>query len=86
VGHFILLDLQRGKNQLLIKLFNNFQKQIHFSIDFSVPQVIYRKELPIIEVKKNKLYSMDWKLHNPATPHQDMNVPNMQLVLRQNGN
>lgn len=85
VAHFIVLDLQRGKNQLLIKLFNNFQKRIHFAIDFSVPQVIYRKELPILNVKKNKLYSIDWKLHDPATPHQDMNVPNMQLILRHKG-
>jgi alpha-L-fucosidase len=83
--HFISLDLKRGKNQLLVKLFNNFQKQIHFAIDFSVPQIIYRKELPPFKVKKNKMYSIDWKLHHPTTPHQGMNVPNLQIVLRPKG-
>lgn len=82
VTHFVLLDLKNGKNQLLVKLFNNFHKEIHFSIDFSIPQVIYRKKLSNVELKKDKLYSVDWKLHNPDTPHQDMNLPNMQLVLR----
>jgi alpha-L-fucosidase len=82
VTHFVELDLKRGKNQLLVKLFNKFHKQIPFAIDFSVPQVIYRKELPTFNFKKNKLYSVDWKLRNPDTPHQDMNLPNAKVILR----
>jgi alpha-L-fucosidase len=81
VSHFVLLDLTPGKNQLVVKLFNNFHKQIHFALDFSSPQVIYKKELRGIKVKKGELYGISWRLNSPNTPHQDMGIPNARLVL-----
>ena len=81
VAHYVLLDLKQGKNQLVVKLFNHFQKQIYFSVDYNVPQVIYQKTLPQIQLRKNIYYPVQWKLHSPFTPHQDLGLPGFSLEL-----
>lgn len=80
--HILLLDLEQGKNQLVVKLFNNFKKQTPLNIDFNIPQVIYRKTLPAVPLKKDGLLPVSWQRHQPATPHDDMGLPNLQLQLR----
>jgi len=84
INHFLVLDLERGKNQLVVKLFNHFHKAIPFRIDYAIPQVLYRKKLADIQLKKDALFPVSWKLHAPFTPHEDMGIPNLELVLRKN--
>ncbi|QKZ11757.1 alpha-L-fucosidase [Spirosoma sp. KUDC1026] len=74
----IMLPLKRGKNQLLVKLFNNFQKNIPIGIDYTVPQTLYQKELPAVRLD-NAFIPVRWSLNNPATPHQTLVVPNLSL-------
>jgi alpha-L-fucosidase len=74
------LDLQAGNNQLLIQVFNNFKKTVPFTMDHNIPQKIYQKTLEPITLNANQLYPVSWKLHNPPTPHQTMNVPNLELM------
>lgn len=80
--HILLLDLEQGKNQLVVKLFNNFKQQTPLNIDFDVPQVIYRKTLPAVPLKKDDLLPVSWQRHRPATPHDDMGLPNLCMQLR----
>ena len=77
----LLIDLKAGKNQILIKLVNNFQKQLFFSISNDLPQNIYRKQLTPVVFKKNVYFPISWKLHKPFTPHQHMGTANMSLQL-----
>jgi alpha-L-fucosidase len=81
VSDEVLLPLKKGKNQLLIKLFNNFQQSISFSLNTNTPQTIYSKKLETISLQKGKLTSIEWKLHNPATPHETLKLPNVKLVM-----
>jgi alpha-L-fucosidase len=74
----LMLPLKQGKNQLLVKLFNNFQKNIPIGIDHNVPQVLYQKELPPVRLD-NTPVSVRWSLSDPATPHQTLIVPNLSL-------
>jgi alpha-L-fucosidase len=76
----LMLPLKQGKNQLLVKLFNNFQKNIPIGIDHSVPQVLYQKELPPVRLD-NTFTPVRWSLSDPATPHQTLIVPNLSLQL-----
>ncbi|MCK8492610.1 alpha-L-fucosidase [Spirosoma sp. RP8] len=75
----LLLPLQKGKNQLLIKLFNNFQKQTPAGIDYAVPQVIYRKQLLPVSLKGGSYYPVRWQAHNPVSPHRTLLLPNMEV-------
>lgn len=82
VDHYIILSLSEGKNQLVVKLFNNFKDEIPFNIDYDVPQVYYEKKLPALEMQQGKYYPVNLKLHNPATPHDDLAMPNLILNVR----
>lgn len=79
----VLLPLKKGKNEVLIKLFNNFKKEIPFAMDFQIPQRVYQKKLPEMSMKKDGLYSFGWKLAEPETIHQTLNLPNLKLELKQ---
>jgi alpha-L-fucosidase len=75
----LLLQLRKGKNQLVVKLFNNFHKEITFSLGQCAEQIMYSKKLNPVKLKASELYPVSWKLKNPITPHQHMLVPNLSL-------
>ena len=75
----VLLDLKKGKNQLLVKVFNCFQKDVHMGIGTHVPQKIYVKKLEPINFRKGEYFPIQWKLNNPVTPHETLHLPNLKL-------
>jgi alpha-L-fucosidase len=81
ISHVLLLELKPGKNQVLVKSFNHFHKQILFGIDYNVPQVMYRKQLSPVRMAKGIPFEITWKLYRPFTPHEDMGLPNLKLQL-----
>lgn len=80
LDHYVLLPLQAGKNQLTVKLFNYFLNAVPFNIDFNVPQIGYRLELPETRMQKGAYFPITWQLHNPSTPHDEMGMPNLKLT------
>ena len=74
----VLLPLQKGENQLVIKLYNRFKKKTPFALDYSIPQVLYRQPLPAIMLQKG-LNNINWKLDHPFSPRMDMTLPNLSL-------
>ncbi len=77
----ILLPLKKGKNQLIVKFYNGFQKSSTIGIATNVKQVIYRKALKPLQLEKGKYYPISWKLHNPYSPHTTLGLPNVRLEL-----
>jgi alpha-L-fucosidase len=77
----LLIDLKKGKNQLVVKFFNNFQKNILAMIEPSQQQVMYGKKVAPMTFD-GKLNTVTLKLSQPITPHQDMLVPNLKVILR----
>jgi alpha-L-fucosidase len=75
----VLLDLKKGKNQLLVKCFNIFRKEVHTGIATHVPQHIYVKKLEPVNFRKGEYFPVSWKLNNPVTPHETLNLPNLRL-------
>ena len=77
----LLIDLKKGKNQLVVKFFNNFQKNILAMIEPSQQQVMYAKKVAPMTFD-GKLNTVTLKLNQPITPHQDMLTPNLKVILR----
>jgi alpha-L-fucosidase len=77
----LLIHLRKGRNQVLIKSFNNFQKQVLFSLEPHPSQLLYRKKLDPIPLKKDRISTASWRLHNPATSHQTILLQNLSLTL-----
>lgn len=75
----LLLDLKKGNNQLVVKLFNGFQKTMVYSIKTAAVQTRYVINLPPVPMRKGTYFPVNWKLANPITPHQTLNLPNLRL-------
>lgn len=80
LNDLILLPLKKGKNQLLLKLYNGYQKKIDLGIDTRQPQELYYKDLPAIPFEKGKYYPFSWQLHKPNSPHSTLGLSNVTLV------
>jgi len=78
----VLLDLKKGKNQLLIKIFNCFQKEVRMGIGKQIPQRVYHKKLAPVSFRKGEYVPIQWKLGNPITPHETLNMPNLRLTFQ----
>ena len=78
----VLLDLKKGKNQLLVKVFNCFQKEARMGISIDVPQRIYIKKLEPVNFRKGEYFKVQWKLGNPVTPHETLNLPNLKMTFQ----
>lgn len=81
IQDILVLDLKKGTNQLLIKLFNNFQKSINYKLGLANNQQIYFKELSSIRLNKNEYLPISWSLSKPQTPHETLNFSNLFLEL-----
>lgn len=79
ITHTVLLPLKSGKNQLVLKSFNNFNKELAFGIDYAVPQRVYRKKLPVMEWRINQYVPVSWEADKPETPHNELGLPNLWL-------
>ncbi|SHH00970.1 alpha-L-fucosidase [Pedobacter caeni] len=75
----ILLPLKMGKNQLLVKYFNGYKKDIIFGISNNLKQQVYYKDLPELNVQKGKYYPFSWQLHRPLSPHTTLGLSNVAL-------
>ena len=75
----VLLDLKKGKNQLLVKCDNIFQKEVRMGISSHVSQHIYIKKLAPVNFRKGEYFPVNWKLSQPVTPHETLNLPNLRL-------
>jgi alpha-L-fucosidase len=78
----ILLPLKKGKNQLIVKFYNGFEKTTTIGIDNKVKQIIYHKDLKPLTVEKGKYYLLSWQLHNPLSPHTTLGLPNVRLEFK----
>jgi len=76
----VLLDLKKGKNQLLVKVFNCFQKEASMGIGTNVPQIVYVKKLEPVNFRKGEYFPIKWKLGNSVTPHETLHLPNLRLM------
>lgn len=79
LNDLILLPLKKGKNQLLLKLYNGYQKKIDLGIDTRQPQELYYKDLPAISLEKGKYYPFSWQLNKPLSPHSTLQLSNVTL-------
>lgn len=79
VKDVVSVELLAGKNQLLVKCFNNFRKNFTFAMTPSGNQTVFQKNLASVSLQRGKFYSVGLKPNNPATPHGPMLLPNVKI-------
>ena len=80
IQNIVALDLKKGTNQLLVKVFNCFQKELTIAINTDIPQIFYIKKLEPVRFRKGEYFPVYWKLSNPRTPHETLNLPNLKMI------
>ena len=81
----VLVHLEKGKNQLVLRLFNRFEKETGFLLRPSAEQIIYKQEctLPIsTETLKHPKPSVKVRQTGLATQHTDTELHNLQIVIK----
>lgn len=78
----ILLPLKKGKNQLLVKFFNGYKKDITVGIRNNLKQQVYYKVLPELNMEKGIYHPFSWQLHRPLSPHTTLGLSNVALKLQ----
>jgi len=77
----ILLQLKKGKNQLVVKFYNGYQKNMVIGIDNKAAQVMYAKKLKPLQFEAGKFYPFSWQLHKPLSPHTTLGLFNASILL-----
>jgi len=77
------LPLQKGKNQLLIKFYNRFNKQLKWDVDMMTPQNYYTQELTIPQgLGGNGVHRISVTPADPVSVHRDLRLPNLELYIQ----
>lgn len=77
LSHTVMLPLQKGNNQILVKVFNNFHKKVPVNIDFNIPQEGYVLTLRDLQLEKDHYFPVSWELSHPETPHENLGFVNL---------
>lgn len=77
----VLLPLRKGKNQLLLKLYNRFEKELCFSIGPDAEQVVYRLVLKPFPLRKGGRHDCSVGLAEPLTENSAMRLNNIRIEL-----
>lgn len=75
----VLLPLKKGKNQLLLKLYNRFEKKLCFSLDTCENAFIYRLEAGEYLLKPEKRHRCEVHLWHPEVPNRAMRLNNLRI-------
>ncbi len=81
----VLVHLEKGKNQLVLRLFNRFEKETGFLLRPSAEQVVY-KQTHTLQVPEATIQQANRSLQvrqtGLATPHTDTELHNLNIRIR----
>lgn len=78
----VRLPLKKGKNQLMLKLYNRFEKQVHFSIDPLTNPVVYRLELSPVTLRPGERPVYELRAADSKRPSRTMRLENIRIELK----
>lgn len=75
----IILPLKKGKNSLLIKVYNRFEKNLCFSFQPEAALPVYRLEAGAYPLKKSSWHICGVRLAHPETRNSAMRLNNLKI-------
>ncbi len=76
----LLLPLKQGKNQLVVKLYNRFGKQLQWAINKDVEQTMYTQTVPVA-LTNAKVHTLVVREANPVSEHRNLRMPNLSVQI-----
>lgn len=75
----VVLPLKKGKNNLLIKVYNRFEKELCFSFQPEAELPVYRLETGVYPLKKGSWHVCGVRLATPETRNSAMRLNNLKI-------
>lgn len=78
----VLIPLQKGSNQIVMKVYNRFEKNISYILRPSEDRTIYKQELTLQETNTGKNHKLTVRQSDMPSPHSDTELSNLRIRLR----
>lgn len=75
----LLLPLQKGNNQIVIRLYNRFEKETGYLLRPSAEQVIYKQKFVLPQVAHGKNHTIVIRQNNLPAIHKDTELSNLEV-------
>lgn len=76
----LLLSLLQGSNTLLVKSFNRFGREVEVGVFSNVPQVVFRKVLPYVQMPAGQPFRIVLRNAPDVPVHSDLGMPNVWIA------
>ena len=78
----VLLPLQKGKNQIVLRLYNRFEKKTGYLLRPAAEQTIYRQDFNLPEAVNGKSHTITVRQNGLPSQHSDTELSNLKIKLR----
>lgn len=78
----VLLNLKKGNNQIVMRVYNRFEKNIEFLLQPSEDQTIYRQDITLPEMLNGKYHQLNVRQNGLPSIHSDTELSNLRIRLR----
>lgn len=78
----VLLPLQKGNNQIVMRIYNGFKKDMSYILHLSKDQTIYKQELTLPEISTKKFHELKVRQSELPSTHSDTELSNLRIRLR----
>lgn len=75
------LPLKKGNNELLIKIYNRYEKNICYSYNPFITNNTYRLDAGTFELNRNKYHRINLKAKDTATKNSEIRLGNLKIYL-----
>lgn len=78
----VLLPLQKGKNQIVLRLYNRFEKKTGYLLRPAAEQTIYRQEWVLPETASGTSHTLTVRQNGLPSQHTDTELSNLRIQLK----
>ena len=75
----ILLPLEKGKNQIVLRLYNRFEKKTGYLLCPGKEQKVYRQEFNLPEAVSGKSHTLTVRQQGLPSQHTDTELSNLRI-------
>ena len=79
---FVLLPLQKGKNQIVLRLYNRFEKQTGYLLRPAEAQTVYAQPFTWPEAVSGKAHTLTVRQTGLPSQHTDTELSNLRIQLK----
>ena len=75
----VLLPLEKGKNQIVLRLYNRFEKKTGYLLRPAKEQKVYRQEFNLPEAVSGKSHTLTLRQQGLPSQHTDTELSNLRI-------